>query len=247
MLRLLDGRHDVVSWDVQDDTDLPVDELGACDLFVVCVPTPECPDGRLDTSHVEDVIARVPVPRVLLKSTVPPGTVDRLRARHGREICYWPEYVGQSNYFNPHFPSEITDVPFVILGGESSIATWCMKLLQPMLGPTKTYFRCTAIEAEMIKLAENAYFATKVTFVNELKQICDAVGADWDTVREGWLLDPRIERMHTLVFDGDPGFSGACLPKDLRGLVAAARDAGYLPTLLAEVLAANERIRRGES
>jgi UDPglucose 6-dehydrogenase len=240
--RLFAPRHDLVSWDVADESDRPDAELEACDVVVVCVGTPQGADGQLDTSSVTEVVASLSTPRFLVKSTVPPGTIDALAAS-GKEVCYWPEYVGQSSYHNPYFPSEIAEVPFVILGGEPPITRWCLELLQPLLGPTKTYYRCTAVEAEVIKLTENAFFATKVTFVNEIKRICDAVGADWDTVREGWLLDPRVERMHTLVFPDAPGFGGACLPKDVSGLVAAARDAGYGPDFLAEVLASNERFR----
>ncbi len=241
--RLFAGHHEVVGWDVSDGGDVPVSALADCGAVIVCVGTPEGPDGSLDTSAVTAAVAAVPNERIILKSTVPPGTTSRLAEELGREVCYWPEYVGQSRYHNPHFPSNIADVPFVILGGERPITTWWLRLLQPILGPTKTYYRCSAVDAEMIKLAENAFFAAKVTFVNEMQRICDAVGADWDTVREGWLLDPRIERMHTLVFPDAPGFGGACLPKDVRGLITAARHADYEPDFLAQVVASNLRFR----
>ena len=241
--QLFESHTEVVSWDIRDDVELPADDLKECDVVVVAVNTPSGKDGNLDASAVEDAIASVPNKRILLKSTVPPGTTDRLARDLDREICFWPEYIGQSSYHNPFFPNDIAAVPFVILGGAADITSWCLRLLQPVLGPTKTYFRCSATEAEMIKLSENAFLATKVTFVNELKRICDAVGADWDTVREGWLLDPRIGRSHSMVFPDAPGFSGACLPKDTSGLHAAARDAGYDARFIAEVLASNDRFR----
>jgi nucleotide sugar dehydrogenase len=242
--RLIAPHHDLVSWDVADGGDLPMNQFRDCAMAVVAVGTPSDDDGRLDIGTVREAIEALPNERILLKSTVPPGTTDTLCSKLGREICYWPEYVGQSTYHNPFFPSEIAEVPFVILGGTASATTWALRLLQPMLGPTITYYRCSAVEAEMVKLTENAYFAAKVTFVNEIQRICEAVGADWDTVREGWLLDPRVERMHTLVFPDDPGFDGACLPKDVLGLVLAARDAGYGPAFLEQVLASNDHFRR---
>jgi UDP-glucose 6-dehydrogenase len=115
--------------------------------------------------------------------------------------------------------------------------------LVALLGPARTYFQCTAIEAEVIKYMENAFLATKVAFVNEFYEICRAVGAEWHTVREGWLLDPRIGRSHSAVFVDRRGFGAKCLPKDLRAIVAASTSAGYRPELLAEVLESNERHR----
>jgi len=76
----------------------------------------------------------------------------------------------------------------------------------------------------MVKYAENTYFATKVIFVNEIARLCATIGIDWHTVREGWLLDPRVERDHTAVFADAPGFGGRCLPKDLDALIAFAQN-----------------------
>jgi UDP-glucose 6-dehydrogenase len=92
---------------------------------------------------------------------------------------------------------------------------------------------------------ENSYLATKVSFVNEFRRICETFDADWHTVREGWLLDPRIEPTHTAAFAHAPGFSGKCLPKDVSAIVRAAADAGYDPALLMEVLRSNERFHSG--
>jgi UDPglucose 6-dehydrogenase len=89
---------------------------------------------------------------------------------------------------------------------------------------------------------ENAYFAVKVTFVNEFRSICQTFGVDWQTVREGWLLDHRVERDHSAAFADAPGFSGKCLPKDLTAITRAATDAGYDPALLAEVIHINQHL-----
>jgi len=93
----------------------------------------------------------------------------------------------------------------VVLGGEPKVRRWFVDLLQPVLGPAKTYFQCRAREAEIIKYMENAYLAAKVSFVNEFRRICEAFGADWHAVREGWLLDPRVEPAHTAAFASAPG------------------------------------------
>lgn len=243
-MRDLFGRHaEIVTFDAAEHEDYPAQELSTCDLGIVCVDTPSGAGGTCDTGNVREAVSRLPVSRVLLKSTVAPGTTELLCSSTGKEICFSPEYVGESTYHNPYWPGGARDVPFVILGGQPSMRRWLIDLLLPVLGPTKVYFQCSALEAEIIKYMENSYFATKVSFVNEFSRICQVFGADWSTVREGWLLDPRIERMHTAVFAGSPGFSGKCLPKDLRAIIEAAAAAGYYPALLAEVLSSNHRFR----
>jgi UDPglucose 6-dehydrogenase len=234
---------ETVTYDAVWPEDYPAQELAECDAGVICVDTPMAADGACDTSHVRAAIERIPVATVLLKSTVPPGTTDLLTRTTGKQICFSPEYVGESSYHHPFWPGGPRDVPFMILGGEPAVRRLFIELFQPVLGPSKVYFQCTAREAEIIKYMENAYLATKVSFVNEFRRICDTFGADWHTVREGWLLDPRIEPAHTAAFAIAPGFAGKCLPKDLSAIIRAAADAGYRPALLAEVLSSNERLR----
>ena len=235
--------HEVVAWDAGDETPYPAEALSEADFAVVCVQTPASASGAADLTMVEAAVTALPCDRILLKSTVPPGTTDRLRAMIGKGICFWPEYIGESSYYNPHFPSSITDVPFVIVGGEPELRSWFIDKLTVVLGPTKQYFQCTAVEAEVAKYAENAFIATKVTFANEFRRIAETFGADWHTVREAWLLDPRMERMHTAAFGDDRGFDGKCLPKDVRAIVAAAAAEGYAAGLLEQVLESNERFR----
>jgi UDPglucose 6-dehydrogenase len=247
MHELFRQHAEIVTYDICAPGSYPTPELASCDAAVVCVDTPPAQDGACDIGHVRDAVSRLPTGPVLLKSTVPPGTTDLLAEATGKQICFWPEYVGQSGYHHPFWPAGTIDVPFVIMGGEPPVRRWCIDLLQPMLGPAKVYFQCSAREAELIKHMENAYLAAKVAFVNEFRRICEAFGADWHTVREGWLLDPRIEPAHTAAFTNAPGFGGKCLPKDLNAIVHAATDAGYAPALLMEVLHSNQRFRSDAS
>ena len=235
--------HEVVGFDVATGQPYPRAELSTCDLAVVCVDTPFA-DGAADVSRVRAAVHDVPCAQIVIKSTVPPGTTDQLAAESGKELCYWPEYISESSYHNPWFPSRIAEIPFVILGGPPAVTRRMVDRLLPILGPTKTYYQCPATEAELIKYAENAFFATKITFVNEFRRLSEAFGADWHTVREGWLLDPRVERMHTAAMASDPGFDGKCLPKDLAAIVAAAAAAGYDCPLLTAVQCTNDRFRK---
>ncbi|TMR08168.1 hypothetical protein ETD86_48910, partial [Nonomuraea turkmeniaca] len=233
---------DLITYDQADGGPYPTEALAGCDFAIVCVNTPTGPDGACDVSNVREAVKQLPTSKVLIKSTVAPGTTDELVAETGKDICFCPEYVGESRYYNP-VCADAAALPFVIVGGRPDLRRWFVDALLPILGPTKTYFQCDALEAEIVKYMENAFFATKVTFVNEFARICAALGADWHTVREGWLLDPRVEPSHTAVFATNPGFDGKCLPKDLRAIVSAANQAGYQPRLLAEVLASNDRLR----
>lgn len=243
MLGLFREHAEIVTYDTSEPGDYPKLELATCDAGIICVDTPMGEGGACDTSHVRDAVTRLPIGTVLLKSTVPPGTTEQLARATGKQICFSPEYVGESSYHELLWPGGPRDVPFVILGGEPRVRRWFIDLLQPVLGPAKTYFQCSAREAEIIKYMENAYLAAKVSFVNEFRRICEALGADWHTVREGWLLDPRIEPAHTAAFVRAPGFGGKCLPKDLNAIIRAASDAGYNPLLLQEILSSNARFR----
>ena len=113
----------------------------------------------------------------------------------------------------------------------------------PVTGPTKTYRMTDSRTAEMVKYMENTFYATKIAFCYEIDQICRVMEVDYNEARDLWLLDPRINPMHTAVFEtNDRPFSGKCLPKDLSALVASSRGEGYDASLLREVLSTNDRI-----
>jgi nucleotide sugar dehydrogenase len=218
-------------------------QINECDLAVIAVPTPIKEDKSCDTSIVEDVVSKLNTPVILIKSTIAPGTTDMLKEKYHKRICFSPEFAGESSYYTPpeyQSPTNMKQHPYVVIGGDLTDRTYIIDLLTPILGPTKKYFQCSAKEAETIKYLENVFFATKVTFANEMKSICDALKIDYYTVREGWLLDPRINPMHTMVFANKRGFSGRCYPKDTNALIQASIKAGYEPNLLKQVLKSNE-------
>ncbi|MBI4256911.1 UDP-glucose/GDP-mannose dehydrogenase family protein [Candidatus Uhrbacteria bacterium] len=254
-VKMLEGHYDVVVYDPVYSQDHNyegvhfVDSLQGfedCALGVICVPTPQAPDGSCDTTYVRSTLETLNTPLIVIKSTVTPGTTDELRTKTGKRLIFSPEYVGESKYYNPFFSDNMKEVPFVIAGGNDKDCNDYFDLLIPILGPTKTYFKTTSLSAEVIKYMENTYFAIKLTFINEMYNICQALGADWYAVREGWLLDPRVERMHTAVFPSDRGFKGKCLPKDTQALVQAARNNGYEPRFLLEMIENNSNFIKME-
>jgi nucleotide sugar dehydrogenase len=219
--------------------------VNECDLSIVCVPTNSNPDGSADTSIVEEVVSWLETPLILIKSTVPPGTTDRLAAKYQKAVCFSPEYMGESSYFTPPWkypdPTDARSHTFVIIGGEK--ASQVAGFFQKVMGVDTRYSLTSAVEAELTKYMENAFFAVKVTFCNEFANIAAAFGVDYKRLRENWLLDPRINPNHTLVFEDARGFGGKCLPKDLRAIVHASTAVGYAPSLLSATLEANARIR----
>lgn len=242
--RLQRAGVETVTYDIADGLPYPETELGACAFVVVSVGTPSGPDGAADVSDVIDAVKRIPCERVLLRSTVPPGTTDELVAATGKAICMSPEYVGETTFAGNSWDQWGHDQSFQIIGGEPEARQWFLATITAIEGPEIRFFECSAMEAEIIKYMENCYLATKVTFVNEFYELCQRSGANWFAVREGWLLDPRVERDHTAVFPDDRGYSGRCLPKDVDAFLDFGHTLGLPMPLMSAVRVANEHYKR---
>ena len=96
----------------------------------------------------------------------------------------------------------------------------------------------------MVKYVANTFYATKVTFCNEMYDICKALDTDWNRVRELWLNDPRVNRMHTAVFANSRGYGGKCFPKDVNAMIKIAEKADVKSMVLEAVNAANDTLRK---
>lgn len=243
MHRLFENHYDVQLYDV--DSPLRDREIiNSCDLAVVCVPTPQCADGSCDTSIVEEVLDWLKTPLILLKSTVPVGFTDRMRVGKLKRIVFSPEYCGESSYWTPYkFHTDIKETPFFTFGGNRKDTSDIVDFFLPVTGPVKTYRQTSAREAELAKYMENAFYALKIAFCYEFAEIAQALGCDFNEARELWLLDPRINPMHTAVFNSNSHpFSGKCLPKDLNAIIQRSESSNYIPYLLREVLSSNKRI-----
>lgn len=217
-------------------------EVNECDMAIVCVPTPMLEDKSCDTSIVEEVVSWLETPLILIKSALEPGTADRLKEEYDKRIVVSPEYMGESHYWMPpKYPDPKNPIShgFVILGGEDKDCSVVADLMIPILGPATRFRFVSCLEAEVIKYAENTWGAMKVTFANELREICEALGANWHKVREGWLDDPRVEPMHTAVFKNKKGYGGKCFPKDTWAFYRVAQKNGYDPMLLQAMLIKN--------
>ena len=192
------------------------DEVDNSDIAFVCVPTPMAPDGSCDTSIVERVIEQHQPKLFVLRSTVPPGTSMQLVMRWHKPVVFQPEFLGMTP---GHAYQGDRDVPYVILGGARRHTDTVADLYRTVLAPETQFHHTDWATAELVKYAVNTFLAAKVEFANELYDICSELGTDFETVRNLWLLDPRIGRSHTGVNRQDRGFGGACFPKDISALV----------------------------
>jgi len=197
------------------------------DLVFVCVPTPLGSDGMsCDTSAVEECIDWIRSP-VCIRSTVVPGTVDRLTRGSSRLIGFSPEYLGEQ----PMHPwREEADCGFLIVGGSPELTELVISAYSSTQNFGIQYYRTTARTAELCKYMENCFLAAKVAFVNQFHEIAIAFDVDFNDLRKLWLVDPRIGLSHTLV-SKRRGFRGRCLPKDLAAIIAAMETRGGAPLL----------------
>ncbi|MBA3553012.1 MAG: UDP-glucose/GDP-mannose dehydrogenase family protein [Actinobacteria bacterium] len=233
----------VRGYDAYQGTGAPEDMAG-CEVVFLCVPTPNGRDGAYRLDEVWSAL-RCLDPYlnagtiVVVKSTVPPGTNDRLAAAFPHLVfASVPEFLVADR------PLETFTRPDrVVVGCRSRAAGARIGELMELVAPCAPIVFCRPAEAELIKLSANAMLAAKVTMANELANVCERFGVDWARVQAGVGLDRRIGPDHLSVTP-ERGFGGTCLPKDLTGLISAARATGYVPPVLEEISEFNRRIRR---
>jgi UDPglucose 6-dehydrogenase len=212
------------SYDIKTD-DRPKDKL--YDVAIVCVPTPMLADGSCDTTAVADAFSVVKAKLYVIRSTIVPVTMTVLeRLYPDRMIVFSPEYVASSS----PYPAPLADSRsrgFMIFGGKSKATAQAVELFKTVLPPTTRYLQTDGMTAEVIKYMENAFIATYVTFCNTFYDICDLFEVDYNTVREGFLLDPRMTPWWTYVYPNKRGWGGHCLPKDMSAIIEAVSQTGF--------------------
>ena len=215
------------------------------DVIFVCVPTPMNKDGSCHTDIVEEVVLEIneisisseSKPIVVIKSTVPPGTTDKLHRKcKGIDVIFNPEFLTEANFLE-----DFKNQTRIILGGIRR-GTNKLRQIYSRVFPHATIVKTSATYAEMVKYFINCFLATKVSFANEMKQICDGVGIDYDKVVEYATYDERLGKSHWAVPgpDGDFGFGGHCLPKDLSAIISEFDTLG----LLESVKKVNDKVRK---
>ena len=219
-------------------------EVNASELAFVSVPTPSTEDGGCDTSIVEEVVSWLETRTIVLRSTVSIGTTRRLAETYQKDVVFQPEYGPAETPDHPF--NDLRNVRWIILGGAPDATKRAFRAWQQVYSSDITVRFTTWEAAELAKYMENAFLALKVTFCNELFEIAERSGVDYDELRELWLMDPRIGRSHTWVLHDKRGFGGKCLPKDLEALIRSAESAGHDPALLRQVMRSNATFRSAQ-
>ena len=228
-------------------TDVP-GAIAKAEVIFVAVGTPPGEDGSADLTHVLDVadkigrhMARETV--VVNKSTVPVGTAEKVAEAIGRtavqtfHVCSNPEFLKEGAAVEDFMRPDR-----VVIGASSDQARSVMtELYAPFLRTGKPILFMDNPSAEMTKYAANAMLATRISFMNQVANLCEKVGANVDLVRKGIGSDTRIGS--AFLFPG-PGFGGSCFPKDVKALARTARGEGAPMSVLEAVDQANERQKR---
>jgi len=206
------------------------------DVAFVCVPTP-LKSGRLDCSIVEDVVRDCDADLIVIRSTVMPGTCDRIGLH--KHIVFQPEYLGET----PNHPmTDQKNRPFLVIGGKQGDRRKLIELYQSVYNANVNIRQVTNYEAEVIKLTENRAIAFKVAQCQELYDVCEKAQVDYYTVRDAvYGDDPRFNLWWTFVFPDKRGFNSKCLPKDVYGWYAWAESVGYIPEVTGAILERNEK------
>jgi UDPglucose 6-dehydrogenase len=219
--------------------------IGSAQVIFIAVGTPPDEDGSADLRHVLAVAEQIGKHMtrelvVVTKSTVPVGTAAKVAAAvapHAKQpfhMCSNPEFLKEGSAVDDFmYPDR------VVLGVESDHARSVMaELYAPFVRTGKPIIFMDIPSAEMTKYAANAMLATRISFMNEIANLCERVGANVDLVRKGIGTDARIGP--SFLFPG-PGYGGSCFPKDVKALIRTSCEAGMPLQVLTAVEAVNER------
>ncbi len=231
----LEGQgHDVRLYDPPKGHD-SIEALDGADIVFVCVPTPYTPGHGFDDRALLSAVGSLPGRRaVVIKSTVLPGTTQVLQQR-------MPQH---RFMFNPEFLREATAsedflTPDRQIVGHTDASAGDAERVMALLPRAPFELVCSSGEAEMAKYAANSFLAVKVSYANEIFDVCERLRLDYGTVRDIVAADVRIGGSHMDVLDsGYRGYGGKCLPKDSKALLDLARSLG----VDLEVLRAADRV-----
>jgi len=221
------------------------------DLIYVSVPTPMKSNGECDISIIERVVEEVCQSNIrkiiVIKSTVVPGTTERLQASYPfHSIFFCPEFLTEANYLEDYLHQDI------MLLGIPRNAHYVLgnAVLQEQLSVSEVKYSdiVDATTAEFYKYVANIFLATKVSFANEMENIAKEIGINWNDIAGIVENDKRLGKSHWKVPgpDGHRGFGGTCFPKDINALIAYAQSLNIQTPLLKAVWKRNVLVDRPE-
>jgi len=220
-----------------------IEEINQADVIFICVPTPYDKKKGFDLSYVEDAVSKIQGGKIIvIKSTVLPGTTEKLQKKYPQhQFLFNPEFLTE---FSPDQDFAYPDRQIVGYTRESfSVADDILQLLP--LAPTMKIIPAT--EAEMVKYFGNTFLATKVIFANQIYDLCQKLGINYNRVAECTCADKRIGRSHLKVWhQGKRGYAGKCLPKDTKAFIQFANEQGVDLKLLKLVDEINDKLLKDQ-
>tara|TARA_R110000851_G_scaffold92266_1_gene201330 strand:+ start:1319 stop:2176 length:858 start_codon:yes stop_codon:yes gene_type:complete len=222
------------------------DTVNKSDVVFVSVPTPSNNDGSIHlgilTSALDDICDVYNNNAIILiRSTVTPGTTTKLQEKYPKlKLVFNPEFLTERSA-----KFDFINQARFILGGSSSNTARVAELYRWRFGISVPCIETNFETAEMIKYMNNCFFATKVSFMNEMKLVADKCGVDWSTAVDGWVRDGRIGHTHLAVPgpDGKMGFGGSCFPKDIQAMITFGGSLGVDTKTLKGAWATNLDVR----
>lgn len=276
--KLLEGNNiDVIVYDINptlcEPPNLSFEELTTCDLIFICVPTPMEKSGKCHTTIVENVVKKLQnsfqsmnknyETNIIVRSTVPPSTCDRLR------VGFMPEFLTEKNWKNDFYNTSDWIFGYYDVNvndnnnnnnddnnnDNSNYKKYKNKIEKLFTiaynnGSIKSkslHFTGNSI-AEMVKYTRNSFLAVKVSYFNEIENYCKKNNISYKDVRNLTILDSRIGESHTDVpgHDGKKGYGGTCLPKDINALLYEFNECNIESYMLSASKIRNEKVDRIE-
>jgi UDPglucose 6-dehydrogenase len=212
------------------------------DGIIICVGTPSTDTGTCNGMNVLDVIDQTPVHiPIMIKSTISPDIVEILEERYTEHsIVISPEFLRARTSIE-----DFANQKSVIIGGDDPEYFW-QELFIETLPNCKIAFKCSMKEASIIKYAANSFLALKTSFFNQLYDVCESSGTDFDIVRHIVSQDQRIGSDHTMVPgpDGERGWGGHCFPKDTLAYTLWARSINAEQSIIETAITYNNMVRK---
>tara|TARA_B100001564_G_C20669433_1_gene685405 strand:- start:7476 stop:8309 length:834 start_codon:yes stop_codon:yes gene_type:complete len=220
-----------------------------CNIIFLCLPTPMNTNGSCNVDILQKQLENIDLitdnqetkKTIVIKSTVSPGTTARWNSLYSSlDLVFNPEFLTEANAIE-----DFNNQNRIILGGPRPATTELRRLYSKVF-PKAHIIKTDSTHAEMVKYLTNSFLATKVSFANEIYQICDKMNVDYDKVVEYATLDDRLGKSHWNVPgpDGDFGFGGHCLPKDLSALIFLAMNLDTETNVLNAVEETNDVVRK---
>ena len=233
---IFEKHYDVETYDIKQNCScISISDLvNKTDIIFVCVPTPMDKDGSCNIDIVNDVVKEINFCAeddkiVAIKSTIPPGTTNKLNKKcQNITVIFNPEFLTEANFID-----DFKNQNRIIIGGQRP-ATTKLRQVYSLAFPNAKIVKTGSKTAEMVKYFTNTFLATKVSFANEMYQICSGLGIDYDKVVEYSTYDERLGKSHWAVPgpDGKFGFGGSCFPKDINALIQLGIELDMTPEVL---------------